>query len=336
MSFISMLKRKKEAAATSSDTIELSALLNKKRNVAADIMGFSLDKTNKVLIKKAFAPLPNKPLPLDLPDLLVESADRVGTDLIRIKLKTGQCFYGHRSEQKEYLLYYFFKDIIPKEITGDAFKLALDIQIRYFNHYAKQPLPPYMPKGGTFLECGCYTGLRALRWHDLNEGDCNIVAVEIGKPNYDIMKMNIEANNAEKSITPVHAGLYREDGEMEQLHSFTTRRFLTKTDRWEKYACNKEKVRVLTVDTLLNQNNIDVADFMNLQVNGAEIDVLQGFKDLNRIKVIYVAAYYGKDGVRNVDVVKQLMESRGCDVLSQSGAGSITFVTPKWKSSVRK
>lgn len=304
--------------------------LKRKLDVASEISGSSAEKLRTTIMQRAIAGLPNRALPFGLPDLEVAAVDRVGTDLMRLELKRGRTFFGHRSEGRQYLWHQLMKPVIPKEIDGDAFKLALDVQQRYFG---QAPLPAYMPKGGTFIEGGCYTGLKAMAWHDACEGDCRVVAVEIGAPNVEIMRMNIEANGI-SAIEPVHAGLWRENGEMEQKHAFTTRRFLEQTDRWAGHMKFSEKVETQTIDTLLDRSGIDVADYMNIQVNGAEIEVLKGFRDLDRIKVLGVAAYYSQDGRKNVDAVRELMVGRGCRVISESRVGRITLVTPKWKDTI--
>lgn len=303
--------------------------LGRKLAAAAEIFGLSVEETERLVSRRAVATLPNRLLPLHLPDLDVKAVERISPDMVRIDLKRGRTFFGHRSEQKQYLWHHLFKQAIPKGIDGDAFKLALDIQTRYLND---TPLPPYMPKGGTFIEGGCFTGLKAMNWHDALDGDCRIVAVEIGEANVEIMRMNLGAN-ALTAITPVHAGLWREDGEMEQQYAHTTRRFLEETDRWAGHMKRSEKVQTLSIDTLLDRQEIEVADYMNIQVNGAEVEVLKGFRNLDRIKVLGVAAYYAKDkgGPKNVEIVREMMVARGCRVVSESPAGRITFATPKWK-----
>lgn len=304
--------------------------LEHKLKTAAEIMGVSIEKAEARIRQRAIAGLPNQALALGLPDLDILGVERVSQELMRIDLKRGRTFFGHRSEQKEYLMYHLLKSAIPDTVTGDAFKLALDVQRRYIT----PSMPSYMPKGGILIEGGCFTGLRAIGWHDALGGDCRIIAVEIGEPNVEIMRMNIDANKLSDRITPVHAGLWRENGTMEQRHAFTTRRFLEETDRWQGHMKYAETVETLTIDTLLDRNNIDVADYMNIQVNGAEIEVLKGFKNLDRIKVLGVAAYYSKGDKRNVDAVRELMTGRGCRVMHESSIGRITFATPKWTKQV--
>ncbi len=326
------LSEKKET--TKSQKIELNANKEKLKKLRKEMKLpnaeiFFKDKTINLLNDYAINALPNKPQPFHLPSLDINTVERIGTDIIKIQLKNGRVFFGHRSEERQYLWYSLFKTIIPKIVDADSLKLALDIQTRYF----KKDDMKYLPKGGTFIEGGCFTGLKAINWHDKLEGDCKIIAVEIGKPNFEIMKMNIEANDI-KNIKPVNAGLWSENGYMEQKLSHSTRRFLEKTDQWEKSMKYSEKVETLTIDSLLDQNEVEIADYMNVQVNGAELEVMKGITNLNRIKVFGIASYYSKKGIRNRDLLKNLLISKGCSLLQEGILGRLTFVTPKWKEEI--
>jgi FkbM family methyltransferase len=162
-----------------------------------------------------------------------------------------------------------------------------------------------------------------------------ILAVEIGKTNSEILSANIRVNGLEASMTPVHAGLWRESGEGSQKHSYSTRRFLESTDRWKDHMVHEEKVRLLSVHDLLDENQIDVASYFNVQVNGAEIEVLSGALDvLDRVKIFDIAAYYGKDGKRNIDVVRDILSKNGCTILNESKQGRIAAVTPKFRDEI--
>ena len=113
-------------------------------------------------------------------------------------------------------------------MDGDAYKLALDVERRY----CSPRLQWFNSDGGVLVEGGCFTGMKAIRWHDVSPKPARILAVEIGKTNCEILSANIRENGLEGSIVPVHAGLWRESGEGTQKHSFSTRRFLESSDRW--------------------------------------------------------------------------------------------------------
>jgi FkbM family methyltransferase len=301
-------------------TSKLRPALRRKIETYSEITGLSESNSIDILLKRQIAVLPNKVSDAYLlPDLDVAECDRVGDNLIRIKLKGGRVFFGQRSERKEYLLWNAFKNRFKNAVSADAYKLALDIQRRYFVDLASA-----YRTGGDYIEGGCYTGLKAIGWHDTIDAPHRIFAVEIGKSNYEILKMNIEANGLSDVIKPIHAGLWRESGEGTQRHAFTTRRFLEETDCWAGHLVHEEPTRLVSLDDLLEECGIDVAAYVNIQVNGAEIEVLKGLNKLDRVKVLQIAAYYGKGEERNVDTVRKMLMERGCKIINESEDGSIT------------
>jgi FkbM family methyltransferase len=302
----------------------------KKLKVFAKIIGTSERRAAAELYQRMFAYLPERPLEFFLlADMKIRSCEQVGDDLLRIELNHGRIFLGQRSNAKEYALHNAFRRYLPQIVTGDAYKLALDVQRRYW----RTELSWYNSNGGVLVEGGCFTGMKAIRWHDLSPKPARILAIEIGETNARILDANIRANGLDSAITAVHAGLWRETGEGTQKHDFSTRRFLETSDRWEQHMQHEEKVRLLTVGALLDECAVDVADYFNIQVNGAEIEVLGG-ADFDRVKVFDIAAYYSQDGKKNADVVREMLTARGCTVLHESPLGRIAAVTPKFRDEI--
>lgn len=278
----------------------------------------------EVLLRRAIATLPNKNIErFLLPDLEIDFAERLDDDLVAIKLTNGRIFYGQRSEQKQYLIYNFLKPYLPESVDGDCYKLAYDIQDRYCR--SSEELASSLPDKPVMIEGGCFTGIKALNWVDnLNPG--LIVAVEIGKKNYEVLKKNIKENNLEETVIPVHAGLWKENGIGTQKHNFTTRRFLSATDQWKPHMKHEEQVNLLTIDTLIEQHNLDHVDYLNIQVNGAEREVCQGISlSKDKIKQVSIASYYSDDGEQLVDEVIQIMESKGFELSGRLPGGRVSF-----------
>jgi FkbM family methyltransferase len=322
------------ASSIKQKTLNLSRLRqNYRQRLAryAEITGLPPFKSAAQALKCGLSAIPKR-LSRDylLEKLDIQECDRVADNLVRIKLANGRIFFGHRSEAKQYRLFSMLQPHLPEIVTADAYKLALDIQ----NRYCSGLRPPFNA-GGDYIEGGCFTGLKAIGWHDTIRGSHRIFAVEIGKSNFDIMKLNIEANGLSDIIFPIHAGLWRETGEGVHKHAFTTRRFLERTDRWSGHMTNDEPTKLISLDALLETCAIEVAAFLNIQVNGAEIEVLKGLSRLDRVKIIRVAAYYGQGNTRNVDVVRQMLTDAGCTILRETKLGSLTAVTPGWKHEYR-
>lgn len=317
------------SADTPSDAeIVRSERREQKRLVAQELLGVPPERAESLLLHRAIAAFPRRAMPrYTLSELDIETCDRIGDDLMRIALTRGRQFFGRRSERAEYLLHHFLKARVPPQVSADGYKLAIDIQTRYLG--AK--LRWYLGRGrGVYIEGGCYTGLKAIKWRDTFGPGARILAVEIGASNHELLRMNVEANGLQDSIVPVHAGLWHESGHGTQRHSFTTKRFLEATDRWKNDLVYEEPVRLLAVEDLLDEHDVAVAEYLNVQVNGAELHVLDGIQDLARVKVIDVAAYYTQDGVSQLDLVREKMTARGCRVVAENAAGRIAFATPKY------
>ncbi len=306
-------------------------LARMKLKAMADVMGCSEAEASLRILERTLAVLPDRALRAYLlPSLPIEHCERISEELVRIALGDGRVFTGHRSNQKEFFLYQVLSQHLPAAVDGDAYKLALDIERRYYGI----PFPWYIPRGGIYVEGGCFTGLKAIRWADLGKPR-KILAVEIGAANFNVLCTNIADNKLESIITPVHAGLWSSSGNGVQKHDFSTRRFLETTDDWKEQMRHEEQVRLLAVNDLLDENAIDVADYINVQVNGAEIAVLEGALGvLDRIKVIDIAAYYAKDGVKNIDVVTRMLTGAGCTILQRSELGRIAAVTPRFAEEI--
>jgi FkbM family methyltransferase len=302
-----------------------------KLKAMAKVMGCTEAEASIRILERTLAVLPDRALSAYLlPSLSINRCVRVDEELMRIELADGRVFTGHRSNQKEFFLYQVLSQHLPAQIDGDVYKLALDIERRYYSTICQW----FMPRGGVYVEGGCFTGMKAIRWADLGKPS-KILAVEIGAANFDILRANIAANHLENVIMPVHAGLWSETGRGTQKHNYSTRRFLETTDRWKGQMRHEERVRLLTLEDLLDECDVAVADYVNVQVNGAEVAVLKGaLGALDRIKVLDIAAYYSKDGVKNADVVESVLVGAGCTILQRSNLGRISAVTPRFEGEI--
>jgi len=87
-------------------------------------------------------------------------------------------------------------------------------------------------------------------------------------------------------------------------------------------------VRTDSLDNILHSWGEKVIDFLALTLNGAEVEALQGLeKEINRIKVIYVAARYTREGRGTYQSCIEILRERGCVILPQSGDSSIYAAT---------
>ena len=307
--------------------------LGEKLEAFCEVSRLNVKSAEYLLTDRALAALPRRQYDSYLlPRLIDAEGTRVTEELVTIKLPNGRQFWGDRSTGKYYLIHHILRPFLDADIDGDCYKLAYDVQTRYFINQ----LPWYFPdRDGVLIEGGCFTGLKAIGWSDTLPHVKKIVAVEMGSHNSELLKKNIENNGLCERITGVHAGLWSHSGVGEESHDFSTRHFLLETDRWRRHMKVKAEVPLITLDDLIESEELEVVDYINVQVNGAETEVIQGLnKHLHRVKVIDIAAYYSVDGVPNKELVKEYMLRQGCEVISETPAGRIAFVTPPFKRDI--
>lgn len=285
------------------------------------------------LVRRGIGCLPKRMRPGRLlPSTQITSTALANQVLAELHEASGRVFYGYRSDPRHVLEYELLAEYLPDCVTADTFKLAVEVEERWTNIKAKRYFPP---PGGIAIEGGCYTGLKAMKWSDLLGPSGRVVAVEIDAMNFELLCRNVEANDLGEKIKPVHCGLWNEDGTSTFRHSHGRRNFLTTTDYWKREEERESTVPTFTIDTLIEQHDLPYVDYVNIQVNGAELEVLEGIsRQLDNIKVLGIAAYYTIDGVKNSDRVQTWANTVGWKVDCVSQAGRVTLVNPKYAQEV--
>ena len=212
----------------------------------------------------------------------------------------NKIFYSYPTSKKQKIISYIFG--INKHIK--CFNPILDISLRY--------LPPprsFYPidsgkyydfkKGDIVFEVGAYIGFYAMKASELVSNNGKIFAIEAIPENFNILAKNIYENNI-KNIIPINKAIsnnnnkdtiYRSEG---QRASF------------DKSIINtKEKVKILStrIDDILTDYNLSKVDFVRIQINGGELNALEGSKNLlnhYRPKLLIAVLYGNRTRVYNL------------------------------------
>lgn len=276
------------------------------------------------LIKETIKLLPTSPPPKALASIGLEIEDagmEDGTPFI--KLKMGRIFFGLPCEPHHKALYTFLADLLPEKITPETYHLANEIQGRYFSvNYRGMP-----GAGGVIVEAGAYIGFKAIAFADIVGPTGKVIAIEMIPENAKLMERNVKANGLENVITCVSSGLWNEPGEFTATFKNYQQNSLVELDD-RKYK-NQMTVKTDTLDNILDRTEVKTVDFLNMQINGAELEALPGLKRrINDVKLLRIASYYKRKGQPTVDVCCRILDELGCVVLNQSPAGSI-YASPK-------
>ncbi len=106
--------------------------------------------------------------------------------------------------------------------------------------------------------------------------NCKVYAFEPVEDTFEIMKKNVSEYD---NITPVNYGLFSSKCTKEiNLFSSNTHSSLYDIKGISYEAENKVEIKLITGDSYIQDNNIPAVDFLKIDVEGAEYEVIKGFE----------------------------------------------------------
>ncbi|MDR7130458.1 FkbM family methyltransferase [Algoriphagus sp. 4150] len=144
-------------------------------------------------------------------------------------------------------------------------------------------LEKFLKKGDTFIDVGANQGEYSL-WAARKVGiDGRVVAFEPMQQLFDQLTENIRLNEAfHKSIIPVKLGLSDKKGEVILYSSADSNEGTNTIYNTEKFSIESGKIQLDTLDEQLKSLEITNVNFLKIDVEGAELQVLKGA--LNTLK----------------------------------------------------
>jgi FkbM family methyltransferase len=239
-----------------------------------------------------------------------------GDGTVWVKTGNGRVLHGWEATRGHARKFGYLSDLAPSCLTPAHATLAMDVATRYtsdWSWYDESILPG---AGGVIVEVGAYCGYKTVRFADLVGESGLVMGVEMMHENAAMMRRNIEANGLGERMVCVEKGVWNETGETEVYSESTVRNSIVDIGGLGM----ERRGEVRPVDTLENILK-DFApgrmiDFLDIRVNGAEYEALEGIGDqLSRVKVLFVPVVYevgGRD--RRAEIVGWL-ERRGCAIL---------------------
>jgi len=229
-------------------------------------------------------------------------------------LADGKKFFSHFPDDVQRVLYRkFISADIKKVLCEDAINVAQDIIKRYLGPNTKEKSHAEgkyydFSKGETIVEAGAFIGFYVVRAAEIVGDAGKVIAIEAVNENFEIMKRNVEANHLKNVIlvnkavwnTSTKIKFYREG---KQIGSITQE--VVATD-------NFIEVQADTIDQILAENNISKIDFIRIQLNGVELEALEGMgHTLSYRPKVLVAGIYTKNGVSVQTLLKDYLDKKG-------------------------
>lgn len=138
-------------------------------------------------------------------------------------------------------------------------------------------IPEFSPR--TIVDAGAHIGMASILFA-LKYPGAKIIAIEPEVANFAALVKN---TTPYKTITPIHAALWREDGEV----------MLGASNAHPKGAFQivdngSQRVRAITMGTLMSQAGIDSVDLLKVDIEGAEVEVFASCPWIRNVRLIAI------------------------------------------------
>ena len=139
-----------------------------------------------------------------------------------------------------------------------------------------------LSEGKVVFDVGACYGFGALRYGRMVGPDGCVIAIEVDPAIQRIFDRNMEANGRPTNIKLLRCGVWNEKGEM-QLHVGTIHR-QDNTLRCNSFLQSEDTITVLTatIDSIVEQQNLQRVDLVSLTINTAEVEAIQGMDETIR------------------------------------------------------
>jgi FkbM family methyltransferase len=156
----------------------------------------------------------------------------------------------------------------------------------------------------------------------------NVIAVEMDSKQFDLLKINLDANKNLGEFYAIHAGLWNQSGEYEYSYEHLASHTLAAPDEHSHHT-QMGLVRTMTLDEIIEESGMTSFDHVNLQTGGAEYETLRGFRATHeRVATLWVGSHYRHDGVSERFRCQTLLRERGFDLYDSEPFRQIPHDTP--------
>jgi FkbM family methyltransferase len=290
----------------------------------AEARGETVDQVRKRFSEEEMAGCPrrfNRHLAAVRSAKLARTGVRDG--LAFVELDNGRVFYSFLSKPARRKEYRYIADTLPEVITEDTYVAAIDVVQRYITDFAWPPDGLVPPGSANIIELGAYLGHKTIRFAEELAGDGGrILAVEMMPENCEILCRNVAENGLEKIIDVRAVGVWREAGTVQIYSKGRQRNSVLPIEKLEDGT--RMLASVETLDQIIDDWGVSSIDLVFVTVNGAEIQVLEGFHPEGRdVRAFFVAAPYATSERPNSDVCMEMLDSKGYTIIAQDNQNRV-------------
>lgn len=287
----------------------------------AAVTGESVEQVEERLSTDELSRVPKKMSPTitDLLQAPIESAVLdAKTGLPKVTLANGRSFFGLPSKPNHLKQYAAVSALLPAKFQAECFLAALDVVHRYCADKTV-PLDLLPRKGEAIVEVGAFLGHKALRMLDASAFCSKLIALEIEPSNHRILGQNF----LENGVANAHAiwcGAWNRSTTTNLLGKGRQRNTVVNIDGGRLSQDMETEVPLDRLDSILPPllDGCKIG-FLYLSVNGAEVEALEGLRELSvEVSAIRVAHPYQVDGTLVGEGVKRELLNQGFELDDRS------------------
>jgi len=224
-----------------------------------------------------------------------------------IVLEDDLVFYGMPGKNKN-----FIEDILVGTVD-----IIQNLEYRYFqtnrklNQHSRYQYKP----GDVVVELGSFIGYYTMYAAKQVGPTGKVISVEMIPENYEVLKLNLATNYPGNTVA-IKRGIHKKKG-LRTAYAGGNQLAGFRKDVITQYEPNVQEISVEmdTVDNILQENGVTVVDLMIIQVNGNEIDALQGMsKSIQTVRNFAIAAPYDSEGVDHKKIISDYLNENRFDV----------------------
>ncbi len=291
-----------------------------------------------------------------------------GSQVPYVVLANGTILNGLPTSDFERELYVRWRNQLPPAITEDCFRVALDAVLRYVYPHARPDLTVpharllrrgfhpqhsqsihdfrsitekerlrllevYQPvPGQSYLDVGAYIGFGTIRMAQTLGPQSPVVALEPDADALRLLEYNLECNGLDEVRVIPKAAWNRSGVVVDMVKGRRQANTLVHSVAGSGATSVVDAARTVpATSTTLDEVVAEIGgcvDRLNLTVNGAEVEAVEGLAEtLGRCGSIRltIAGWYSRDGSRVCDVVAPRLRESGCEVVVGRKGGVLAW-----------
>lgn len=170
--------------------------------------------------------------------------------------------------------------------------------------------------GEVVIDIGCYCGTQTVFYSELVGENGLVLGFEPDNESFNSLSLNISQSKFSKNIIIQKVGIYNFDGKI----SFSGNGSMASKIESCENENQQNQIEVKKLDTIAKEYNLQRVDFVKMDIEGSEIEVLKSSTDfINRFKPKFIIEPHYVNDLLNTNEIISILEklNYNCEILKQ-------------------